>query len=666
MTEKLSPSQLRLVTDTSEFEFTTTDDIEPGLPCLGQERAVEALRTGLSIPGPGFHILALGAEGIGRTDCIFSVLSGFTPTDEATSDRCLLPGHAQQGLVEELELPAGRGQVLIDGCAELIRAITAKDGQLSRNIISDLISSFTDQPQLTDFLSALDVEATLQLESDKEQVDVRPLLRMLPQCIVQGQTDGIPCQIDRSPDPASLLGTCTVDPDSGRTLVNAGSLLQASGGCLLVDGRLLAENVAWWRSLRDVLRTGFISLGAIPATHTAQSILPTSLSGYLRLTAKVILLCDQFVLDRLQEIEPDMERIFPVIAEFDTRVKRTPQSIDDSARIMAASIQQHSCLPFNRDAMALMMDISSMISGSRDKLSLYRSGLSNLLREASHLAQQKGREVVAAEQVQAVIDQRRARVSIAKHESMQAIIDGETLVELDGRVVGQANGLTVVGSGVQAYVEPARITAAVRAGEGAIIDIERETDLGGSIHSKGILILAGLLGSRYSPHEPLSLIASLVVEQNYSELDGDSASLAEALSLLSAIAGTALKQSIAITGSIDQRGQVQCIGDVNIKIEGYFELCRKVGLDGSHGIVIPAGNTNDLMLENDVIQEVERGKFSIYTVSNLDQAIELLTDLPAGERNDQGEFPSDSFNHGVVAAVHQYAEEKKQQEHKED
>jgi len=666
MTPKLAPSQLRLITDTSEFEFTTTDDIEPGLPCLGQQRAVEALRTGLSIPGPGFHILALGAEGIGRTDCIFSVLSEFAPTDEATTDRLLLPNPAQHGLVEELELPAGRGQLLIEGCAELIRTTSEKENEQRKRILSDLTSSFTDQLQLKDFLARLDEESALQIKTDKQQVDIRPLLRMLPQCIVHGQTDGILCQIDRSPDPASLLGSCTVDPDSGMTLVNAGSLLQASGGCLLVDGRLLAENIAWWRNLRDVLRTGFISLGAIPAAYPTQITVPVALSGYLRLTAKVILLCDQFVLDRLQEIEPDMERIFPVIAEFDTRVERTPQSIDDSARIMAAAIQQHGCLPFNRDAMASMMDISSKISGARDKLSLYRSGLSNLLREASHLAQQNGNKVVAAGDVQTVIDQRKSRVSIAKHESIQAIINGETLVELSGFITGQANGLTVVGSGVQAYIEPARITAAVRAGEGAIIDIERETDLGGSIHSKGILILAGLLGSRYSPHEPLSLVASLVVEQNYSELDGDSASLAETLALLSAIAGIPLKQSIAITGSIDQRGQIQCIGDVNMKIEGYFGLCRKAGLDGSHGVVVPAGNINDLMLDEEVVQAVEQNQFSIYTVAKLDQAIELLTDIPAGERDDQGDFPSGSFNHGVVAAVHQYAEEKKQQEHKED
>jgi predicted ATP-dependent protease len=666
MTLKLAPTQLCLKTDTREFEFTTSDDIEPGLPCLGQERAVEALRTGLSIPGPGFHILALGAEGIGRTDCIFSVLSEFAPTDEATSDRCLLPGKAHQGMVEELELPAGRGQVLIEGCAELIRATSAKDSQQRKKILSELTSSFADQTQLTDFLSRLDLESALQVESDSEQADVRPLLQMLPQCIVEGETDGIPCQIDRSPDPASLLGTCTVDPDSGTTLLNAGSLLQASGGCLLVDGRLLAENIAWWRSLRDVLRTGFIPLGSIPAAYPTQQASPAPLSGYLRLTAKVILLCDQYVLDRLQEIEPDMERIFPVIAEFDSRVERNSRSIDDSARIMAAAIQQYGCLPFNRDAMALMMDISSLISGSRDKLSLYRSGLSNLLREASHIAHQSGDKVVTPVQVQAVIDQRKSRVAIARKESIQAIIDGETLVELNGSVVGQANGLTVVGSGVQAYIEPARITAAVRAGEGAIIDIERETELGGSIHSKGILILAGLLGSRYSPHESLSLIASLVVEQNYSELDGDSASLAEALALLSAIAGIPLKQSFAITGSIDQRGQVQCIGEVNMKIEGYFELCSKAGLDGSHGVIIPSGNINDLMLDKEVVQAVKQGQFSIYAVTRLDQAIELLTDMSAGERDDKGEFPSGSFNHTVVTAVHQYAEEKKQQDHKDD
>ncbi len=665
MTTRLKPDQLRLFTDPADLGFTTTDEIESGLPCLGQERAVEALRTGLTIPGPGFHILALGAEGIGRTDCIFSILGEFAPTREATHDRCLLPDRMQHGVVEELELPAGRGQVLIEGCSELIRATLARDNTARSNILSDLASSFTGHRRVTEHLDYLDTESAL-LAGKKGDVDVRPLMRMLPQCLVPGQTDSIPCHIDRTPDPASLLGSLAIDPETGRTLLNPGSLLQASGGCLLVDGRLLAENIAWWRTLRDVLRSGFISLAAIPAGGPSQAMMPVALSGYLRLTTKVILLCDQFVLDRLQEIEPDMERIFPVIAEFGSRVERTRKTVDDSMRTMAAAIHEHACLPFGRDAMALMADLSSRMAGARSKLSLYRSGLSNLMREASHMAIANGNKIVTAGDVQAIVDQRVSRVSIAEHESMQAILDKETLVELDGETVGQVNGLTVVGAGVQAYIEPARITAAVRAGDGAIIDIERETDLGGSIHSKGILILAGFLGSRYAPHEPLSLVASLVVEQNYSELDGDSASLAEAVALLSAVSGVPMKQSIALTGSIDQRGQVQCIGDANMKIEGFFDLCRMAGLDGSHGVIVPAGNINDLMLRRDVVKAVEEELFNVYAVSNIDQALSLMSGLPAGEADERGEYPAGSFNGLVVSAVHRYAEEKKQHEHKDD
>ena len=666
MITKLTPPQLRIVTNASELGFTTTDDLIPGLPCLGQERAVEALRAGLSIPGPGFHILALGAEGIGRTDCILSVLGEFTPSSDATSDRCLLPVPGQYGTFVELDLPPGRGQVLIEGCAEVVRAVQTGDGAGREQCLANLKASFADDSALDEFFSILAEESALLLAGDGSQADIKPLLQKFPQCIVQGETQGIPFQIDRSPDPASLLGSCMIDPETGKLLVNAGSLVQASGGCLLINGRLLAENIAWWRTLRDVLRTGYLPLSTLQPVQPMQYTAPMSLSGYLPLTTKVILLCDLFVLDRLQEIEPDMERIFPVIAEFDTRVRRTPRSIVDSANIMAASIRTHGCLPFSREAMAAMLDISSRIAGARDRLSLYRSALSNLLREASHIAHLRGHEIVTAAEVEAVIEQRKKRVEIAKQESIQAILTRETLVELSGVATGQVNGLTVVGSGVQAYVEPARITAAVRAGEGSIIDIERETDLGGSIHSKGVLILAGLLGSRYARHEPLSLIASLVVEQNYSELDGDSASLAEMLALLSAIASIPVNQSIAVTGSIDQRGQIQCIGDVVMKIEGFFDLCQQAGLDGRHGVVIPSGNTNDLVLDKNVVEAVEHGLFSVYAVRELDQAIELMTAMPAGSADEQGRFPPDSFNHAVSAAVHRYAEEKKQQEHKED
>lgn len=254
---------------------------------------------------------------------------------------------------------------------------------------------------------------------------------------------------------------------------------------------------------------------------------------------------------------------------------------------------------------------------------------------------------------------------IDRRDSMQSILDGETQIELTGRVIGQLNSLTVIGSGVQSYPEPSRITATVRPGDGAVVDIEREVNLGGSIHSKGVLILTSLLASRYSRHTPLSLVASVVFEQSYAYVDGDSASAAEMLAILSALAEIPLAQNLAMTGSIDQRGQILCIGDVNQKIEGFYRLCQAHGgVDGA-GVVIPRTNLRDLMLEEDVVEAVRDGRFDIHTVTTIDDVIKLFTGMDAGTEDKDHEFPAETFNALVHESLKQFSEEKKH-EHKDD
>lgn len=663
---QLPAAELTIVTDPEEFSFDSTDELVAGEPCLGQERAVRALRTGLQMRGHGFHILALGYEGVGKQACIDSVIASLGGDRFRPVDRCLLPVRGQPGAYEELELPPGRGDVVRGGCREVIVATLNGATEARRAALEQLAGSVTGNPLFDTFLAWLEELSGLLVEGEHAEYEYTRLWRLLPQLPVRGKPGETATPVDLFPDPATLLGSVQLDPETGLTRVVAGTLLRASGGCLMVDGRRLVENLNHWRSLREVLRTGVIPLGILPVAQSQQGAVVNNLSGNLRLTTKVILLCDPPVLDHLQEIEADLERIFPVIAEFEYRVERSGESLQASARIMAAELRRNECLSCSRGAIARMCDLSMRLAGSQRYLSLYRSGISSLLREASLLAGLRGEQRIEAAHVAAVFHERDQRLAIARRESRQAVLQGEILVEREGERIGQVNALTIVGSGLQAYAETSRVTARVRAGDGHVIDIEREVDLGGSIHSKGVMILTGLLGSRYQRHVPLSLTATLVFEQSYAQLDGDSASVAEMLALLSAITDIPLRQSLAITGALDQRGQVMAVGDVTLKVEGFFDLCREAGIVAGQGVVIPAANRLDLVLRDDVVEAVADGRFTIHVIDTLDDAIELLTGMTPGRETASGRFPRGTFNARVAEAMQRFAEDRKNFDHKDE
>jgi predicted ATP-dependent protease len=306
-----------------------------------------------------------------------------------------------------------------------------------------------------------------------------------------------------------------------------------------------------------------------------------------------------------------------------------------------------------------VIEHAARVAGDAEKVSVHVQTLGDLLREADYFAGTKSRAVVAAEDVQTAIDAQIMRASRLRERINEEIRRGTILIDTKGAVVGQVNGLSVLQLGRYAFGRPSRITARVRLGAGRVIDIEREVKLGGPIHSKGVLILSGLLGARYAPDRPLSLAASLVFEQSYGGVEGDSASLAELAALLSALAQVPIRQGLAITGSVNQRGEVQAIGGVNEKIEGFFDVCRDAGLTGDQGVIIPAGNVKHLMLRRDVVEAVENGKFRILAVETADQAMELLTGLTAGERGADGAFPQGSVNRMVEDRIVRLSERAK-------
>jgi predicted ATP-dependent protease len=361
----------------------------------------------------------------------------------------------------------------------------------------------------------------------------------------------------------------------------------------------------------------------------------------------------------LHQYDPDFNELFKVAADFADEMARDETNNLAYARLIGTLARKEGLLHFDPTAVALVIEHSARLAGDAGKLSTHMQSVSDLLREASYWAQEAKREVVGRDDVQRALDSQRYRHGRLRERIWEAIVAATIFIDTAGAVVGQINGLAVHSLGDFSFGRPSRITARVRLGKGEVIDIERQAEMGGPIHSKGVLILSGFLGGRYAAERPLSLAASLVFEQSYSGVDGDSASSAELYALLSALAGAPLKQSLAVTGSVNQHGQVQAIGGVNEKIEGFFDICQAIGLTGDQGVLIPAANVKHLMVREDVVAAVADGRFHIYPVAHIDEGIELLTGLAAGELGDDGRFPPHSINARVVACLETLAEKQR-------
>jgi lon-related putative ATP-dependent protease len=359
----------------------------------------------------------------------------------------------------------------------------------------------------------------------------------------------------------------------------------------------------------------------------------------------------------LSQYDPEFNGLFKVEADFDDQMERSPENHLLYARMIAAIVRSEKLLPFDRSAVARTIEQSARLAEDAERLSQQRMALVDLLRESDYWARQASRTTVTSSDVQQAIDAQVHRASRVHERVIEAIQRGTLLINTSGAKVGQVNGLSVVQLGHFAFGQPNRITARVRLGKGEVIDIEREVALGGPIHSKGVLILSSFLGARYSADRPLSLHASLVFEQSYGGVEGDSASSAELYALLSALAGVPVRQSISVTGSVNQYGEVQPIGGVNEKIEGFFDACKAKGFTGDEGVAIPASNVKHLMLRHDIVEAAKQGKFHIFPVQTIDQGIEILTAVPAGEADESGNFPEGTINYRVERRLAQFTEE---------
>ncbi len=548
--------------------------------------------------------------------------------------------------------------------------------------IEELLQTFADLPQVLEYLDAVRHDLIENVhglisgerstgqgpESDGESAPSPGLIRGFNRyeinlIVGNARGDGAPVVYEDNPTLANLVGRVEHISQMGALLTNfslikPGALHRANGGYLILDALKVLTKPFAWEALKRVLKAGHITiespsemLGLVSTISLEPEPVP--------LHVKVVLSGEPLIYYLLSALDPEFAEMFKVAADFDDAMARDAASERSFASMLAEIARREKLRPFGRDAVGRVIEHAARLADDAEKLSIRLEPIIDLLREADFFAGEAGAAAVEAAHVQEAIDARIHRLDRLRERSQEAVERGILLIDTDGEKVGQINGLSYLRLGEFAFGRPTRITARVRLGAGKVVDIEREVELGGPLHSKGVMILAGYLGSHFATDTPLSLSASLVFEQSYGGVEGDSASSAELYALLSALAEVPIRQSLAVTGSVNQRGEVQAIGGVNEKIEGFFDLCAARGLTGEQGVLIPATNTKHLMLHRRVVEAVEAGRFQIYPVETIDQGLALLSGLTAGERAADGSFPDGSFNRLVDARLTELAEKRR-------
>ncbi|NLG64735.1 MAG: AAA family ATPase [Actinobacteria bacterium] len=449
----------------------------------------------------------------------------------------------------------------------------------------------------------------------------------------------------------SMLGALVTD----FTLIKPGILHRANGGYLIMDAVKVLTNPYAWEGLKRALQFRQIRLESplqmLSLTSTV-SLEPQPIP----LDVKVILLGGRELYYLLAQADPEFNELFKIAADFDDAFVRDEDTTRQYARLIAAMAHHEGLLPFDRSAVCRVIEHAVRLTGDSERVTARMRTIVDLLQEADHRARQTGADLVVDGHVQEAIDAQIYRADRMRARMQEETLRETLLIDTQGEEVGQINGLSVLSLGTYSFGRPSRITASVHLGKDEVVNIEREVELSGPLHSKGVLILSGFLRGRYAQEQPLSLGASLVFEQSYGGVDGDSASSAELYALLSAIAKVPIAQRFAVTGSVNQRGEVQAIGGANEKIEGFFDLCQARGLTGDQGVLIPKANVKHLMLRQDVVEAVAAGRFVIYPIGTIDEGIEVLTGVPAGEPDAEGRYPEGTVNRMVADRLAEMAE----------
>ena len=470
---------------------------------------------------------------------------------------------------------------------------------------------------------------------------------------------GAPIIIETNPTYHNMFGRVQRRAQFGTfsedfTSICSGSYARANGGFLVVTAQDVLSNPGVWETLKRTVENREVRIeelgeqsGIMPVAGMRPEPIPADV--------KVIMIGHQLIYHLLYESEEDFRKIFKVKADFDSEMPRDSQAFQDYVTFIGTRCKDEGLLHFDPSGVAKVVEYGCRLVENQQKLSARFSDIADIVREASYWARSDGRDYVSESHVKRAIEEKTYRSNLTEERIRELITEGTIFVDVSGEAVGQVNGLAVLDLGDIRFGKPSRITAKTYMGRSGVVDIEREAKMSGKIYDKGVLILTGYLGAKYAQNRPLALAASLCFEQSYEGIDGDSASSTELYALVSSLANIPIRQGIAVTGSVDQNGRIQPIGGVNHKIEGFFDLCKTLGLTGDQGVMIPGQNVKNLMLRGDIVEDVTAGRFHIYAIETIDQGIEILTGSPAGERI-SGSYPEGTINNRVERRLQQFAE----------
>lgn len=562
---------------------------------------------------------------------------------------------------------------------ELDREIT---GLAVANLLDEVRKKYPDVPDVLAHLKALQEDvierarelvepddsdspaAAMGMEAPKQQKRKVSLSRYHANLLVDNRgVSGAPVIYEDNPTYDNLVGRIEHSAQFGALTtdfshIKGGALHRANGGYLIVDAHKLLRAPLAWDAVKRALQARRLRIE--PFGQNMSPMYTVSLEPEpLELSVQFVLLGDPTLYYMLASHDPDFDDLFKVASDFADVMDATEENRDRYVRLLAMLARKDELKAFDRTAMARLLEHSTRIAGDRNKLTARVGLVHDVLREADYWTGIDGKDVVTRKHVQQAIDAQIHRADRMREQVHEQIEQGTLMIDVTGTRVGQVNGLSVIAFGNFAFGRPNRLTARVHVGSGNVVDIEREVELGGPIHSKGVLILSSYLSAQYTPDMPLSLSASLVFEQSYSGIEGDSASAAELYALLSAIAAVPIRQCVAVTGSVNQHGQIQPIGGVNEKIEGFFDVCNSKGLTGEQGVIIPASNVRHLMLRRDVVDAISAGQFHVYPIEHVDEGMELLTGMATAKRDESGAYPEGSLNRMVESRLLDFAEKRR-------
>lgn len=627
--EELSASQAHFTYDIDRISRLRQKAGKVGI--IGQPRAMSALKMGMNVNTKGYNIYISGEDGTGRHTAVREIAASLN-SERPVLDMVYAYNFRRPQSPFLISLPSPSGSVLFEGMETIASLVSDGQWEKANQIVAELKRNLPASVLLDQFL--LQVKEALNgdvPEADKYRVNLVCDNSGLQRC---------PLVEEYHPTHTNLFGQMTSSSEFAHLRLTSGSLIDAAGGFFVVRADKILSQEGLWESLKLYAESSsFIVRGQNDKNSTF--IRPVTSA----VATKIILIGSDELYDKLCDSDDEFLRLFKVSAEFDFSMPATDENIQGTIAYLLDITAKNTPIPISNSAICQLLVYSSWYAEMRDELTTKLSFLGDLVSEANYVAEREGRNEIDADCINRAMEERDFANSLTEDKINQEIQSGEMVISLEGTKTGVINGLAVMDRGLASFGTPTVISVSVAPGSEGIVNIEHEAGLSGEIHDKGLLILQGYLRKQYARTFPLSVYAGICFEQSYAEVDGDSASSAELFALLSAIGELPVRQDIAVTGSVNQLGDIQPVGGINEKIAGFFAICSLMGLTGRQGVIIPRQNIKTLILPDKVLSAIEAGKFHIYPISTIDEGMEILTLRPSGKRNVKGNFPPDTANH---------------------